>query len=122
MTALAFLVSAQVSNSAQIYDCQWCEQYVKADERKAYGCRKLDKNAIATMRQDAFNGEYTADHCPALDINTPWMGWIFKLEQAQRNGYQLGRYEDSTIIEVDSLIAIRGFIERAKALAKSEVK
>lgn len=64
----------------------------------------------------AFDGtphEIRADHCPGIEVSTPFVWSIWRLRNSQRAGYTLGNLNDAPAPQVEAVL----HLENALAVA-----
>lgn len=82
--------------------------------RAEWGCRRDNPKAISKypIKWD----DLETDHCPGVEINTPWVDWLLRLAQAQQLGYTLGNWNDASNVEATSLAMLKGIRNRIEML------
>ncbi len=119
--AISFAVTAASAEGQFIYDCAWCQKYQPRGYRASQGCRRDDPEALAVVPIDALEGEIVIDHCPGVLVDTPFIAWVFELDDARSLGYGLGDYDRAPAPQAESLITLARARRRVdQIMAKAE--
>lgn len=98
-------------------------KYNTDDYRKFVGCRINDETAKSEYPLEFLKGEedqFTVDHCPGLDVNTPYVNHVIEMMDAKELGYNFGEYRKATFAELDSMRLYRLALNRVEEIERKQ--